>query len=158
MFPLIRGLTYATLFGALLLIVLPARVLDWSGVSRPGGFGVAQGAGAMVAVPGGALVAWCVVSFALVGRGTPAPFDPPRSLVVSGPYRVVRNPMYIGAGLAVLGAAIFYESAALLVSAVLFGLATHLFVRLYEEPTLSRTFGSEYDAYRSHIGRWLPKP
>ena len=63
---------------------------------------------------GGALALWCILAFALVGKGTPAPFDPPRRLVVAGPYRYVRNPMYIGAGLALTGAAMFYGSLRLL--------------------------------------------
>jgi len=65
-------------------------------------------AGILVGVAGGPLALWCILAFATVGKGTPAPFDPPRHLVVAGPYRYVRNPMYIGAGLALAGAAIFY--------------------------------------------------
>lgn len=156
MFPLIRGVVYGSLFVALLLVFLPARFLAWSGVSRPLNPGAAQFAGATVTLIGGALAIWCVVSFALVGGGTPAPFDPPGRLVVSGPYRFVRNPMYIGAGLALMGASLFYWSGALLGYTVLFLLATHLFVTFYEEPTLSRTFSSEYEAYRARVRRWLP--
>ena len=106
---------------------------------------------------GAALVIWCVFTFAFVGRGTPAPFDPPRRLVVRGPYRLVRNPMYLAAGLALGGAALFYQSIALAVYAGLFMALTHLFVWLYEEPTLRRTFGDEYEAYCQRVGQWLPK-
>ncbi|HUG42409.1 MAG TPA: isoprenylcysteine carboxylmethyltransferase family protein [Longimicrobiales bacterium] len=156
MFPLLRALIYGSLFVALLLVLLPARVLEWSGVSRPEPWGAAQAAGAAITVLGAAVAVWCVLAFALVGRGTPAPFDPPRRLVVSGPYRFVRNPMYIGAGLALAGASLFYGSAALLGYTALLGLVTHLFVTRYEEPTLSRTFGAEYTAYRSRVRRWRP--
>jgi len=82
--------------------------------------------------------------------------DPPRQLVVHGPYAFVRNPMYIGAGLALAGAALFYQSLALLTYAVVFLLVTHLFVLLYEEPTLRRTFGTDYASYCQKVGRWLP--
>ena len=99
----------------------------------------------------------CVLTFALLGRGTPAPFDPPRRLVIRGPYRFVRNPMYIGAGLALGGAALFYNSVWLLAYVVLFLLAAHIFVVWYEEPTLRRTFGEEYDSYCRRVRRWWPK-
>ena len=108
-------------------------------------------------IAGGALALWCIVTFALVGRGTPAPFDPPRRLVVQGPYRYVRNPMYVGALLALCGGALFYRSIPLVGYAALFLLATHVFVVGYEEPTLGRLFGAEYDEYRERVGRWLPR-
>ncbi|UCG76091.1 MAG: isoprenylcysteine carboxyl methyltransferase, partial [Gemmatimonadota bacterium] len=94
--PLLRALTYASLFVALVLVLLPARLLEWTGVTRPP-VGAVQLIGAAAAIAGGLLALWCVLTFAVVGRGTPAPFDPPRRLVVQGPYSVVRNPMYIGA-------------------------------------------------------------
>lgn len=156
MFPLIRGLVYASVFVGFVLVFLPARILEASGVNRPPGMGVPQVAGMVITLVGAAIVVWCVVSFALAGRGTPAPFDPPRRLVVSGPYRFVRNPMYIGAGLALLGASLFYGSAALLGFTAFFALVTHIFVILYEEPVLSRMFGPAYDAYRARARRWLP--
>jgi protein-S-isoprenylcysteine O-methyltransferase Ste14 len=134
---LIRAITYATLFIGLVLVVLPAQVL-----SR---------AGAAVAIG-------CILSFALVGRGTAAPFDPPRRLVVRGPYRHVRNPMYLGAGLALAGAALFYETGVLWAYAGGFLLLTHLFVVLYEEPTLRETFGEDYKAYCRRVHRWWPIP
>jgi len=93
---------------------------------------------------------------AFVGKGTPAPFDPPRRLVVRGPYRFVRNPMYIGAALALAGAALFYGSWPLLGYMGLFLLITHLFVRLYEEPVLRRLFGTEYEEYCRVVRRWRP--
>ena len=110
-----------------------------------------------VGVAGGAVALWCVLTFALVGKGTPAPFDPPRHLVVAGPYRYVRNPMYLGAAFALAGAAIFYRSLALLGYVSLFLLTTHAFVVLYEEPTLRRLFGQEYRAYQARVRRWLPR-
>jgi protein-S-isoprenylcysteine O-methyltransferase Ste14 len=112
--------------------------------------------GLLIGSVGAAVALSCVFTFAFIGKGTPAPFDPPRRLVVRGPYRFVRNPMYIGAALAVAGAALFYESVALVVFVAGFLLVTHLFVVLYEEPTLRRTFGPEYESYCQRVHRWRP--
>ncbi len=144
------------LFIGLLLIYLPGRLLASSGVVRPEVVGAPQIAGIIVGVIGAVIALWCLFTFAFIGKGTPAPFDPPRRLVAAGPYRYVRNPMYIGAGLALLGAALFYMSLSILIYAGLFLLATHLFVVTYEEPTLRRTFGEEYEAYCHRVGRWWP--
>ena len=156
MFVLVRAVTYATLFISLVLIFLPARILSSAGIVQPAAIGAWQVTGAFVGAVGAALALSCVLTFALVGRGTPAPFDPPRRLVVRGPYRFVRNPMYIGAGLALAGAALFYQSWALLGYVAAFLLVTHLFVVLYEEPTLRRTFGKDYETYCEQTGRWWP--
>ena len=136
---------------------LPARVLSWSGIVRPAGIGLAQIAGVVVGASGAVLALWCIVTFTVIGRGTPAPFDPPRRLVVVGPYRLVRNPMYIGAGLALAGAALFYESWALLGYGAVFALVMHLFVVVYEEPTLRATFGADYVRYCERVRRWWPQ-
>jgi protein-S-isoprenylcysteine O-methyltransferase Ste14 len=157
MFILARAVTYATLFVGLVLIFVPARVLSSSGILRPTAIGIWQVAGMLLGTAGAALALSCIVAFVFVGRGTPAPFDPPRRLVVQGPYRFVRNPMYIGAGLALAGAALFYQSFALLAYIGVLFLFTHLFVAAYEEPTLRRTFGKDYVAYCERTGRWWPK-
>jgi protein-S-isoprenylcysteine O-methyltransferase Ste14 len=156
MFVLVRAVTYAALFIGLVLIYVPARLLSWSGIVRPAAIEVQQVAGMVIGAAGAAVALWCIFTFASIGRGTPAPFDPPRRLVIQGPYRFVRNPMYIGAGLALASAALFYESLPLLGYAGLFFLATHLFVVWYEEPTLRRTFGQEYEAYCRQVRRWWP--
>jgi protein-S-isoprenylcysteine O-methyltransferase Ste14 len=154
---LVRAITYATLFIALVLVFLPAQVLSRAGVTRPGSFEWPQLAGMVVAAVGATVAIGCILTFALVGRGTPAPFDPPRHLVVRGPYRYVRNPMYLGAGLALAGAALFYETAALWAYAAGFLVLMHLMVVGYEEPTLRRTFGADYETYCRQVGRWWPK-
>jgi protein-S-isoprenylcysteine O-methyltransferase Ste14 len=156
MFVLVRALTFASIFVAFVLVLAPARVLQWSGIGAPAAFGAAQLGGLAAVVAGAAVAIWCVLAFATLGRGTPAPFDPPRLLVVRGPYKFVRNPMYLGAGAALAGAALYYGSVALLAYLALFLAALHLFVVLYEEPTLTRTFGADYTAYRARVHRWLP--
>ena len=157
MFVLIRAVTYATLFIGLFLVFIPARLLERSGLAPRPGTDLVSGAGVAVAALGGALAVWCILTFATLGRGTPAPFDPPRRLVVRGPYRFVRNPMYLGAGLALLGAALVYRSAALAGYALAFLLVLHGFVLWYEEPTLRRLFGAEYDVYAGRVHRWWPR-
>lgn len=157
MFILFRTLTYASLFTALLLVFVPVRILERSGITTPDSFGVIQVIGIVLAVMGAGIAFSCVLTFALFGRGTPAPFDPPRRLVLRGPYGIVRNPMYLGAGLALIGAALFYSSTGLLTYACLFLLSAHLLVIFYEEPTLRRTFGAEYEEYVRRVRRWLPR-
>lgn len=156
-FIVIRAVTYATLFVGVLLVFLPARIVAVAGMTRPPGLGALEITGMVLAAAGAFLALWCVLAFALVGKGTPAPFDPPRRLVITGPYRHVRNPMYLGAALALAGAALFYRSPALLAYAVLFLTAAHVFVLGYEEPTLARLFGADYQAYRARVRRWLPR-
>ena len=156
MFVLVRAVTYAALFIGLVLIYLPARFLSWSGIVRPAAIEVQQVAGMVIGAAGAAVALWCIFTFATIGKGTPAPFDRPRRLVIRGPYRFVRNPMYIGAGLALASAALFYESWALLVYAGVFLLVTHFFVVWYEEPTLRRTFEQEYEEYCRQVRRWWP--
>jgi protein-S-isoprenylcysteine O-methyltransferase Ste14 len=154
---LFRATTYASLFIGFLLIYLPARMLAWAGVTPPATVGAEQIAGMVVGAAGAALALWCIFTFAWTGRGTPAPWDPPRRLVTSGPYRFVRNPMYIGAGFALGGAALYYHSWLLLAYMAFFRLAVHLFVIGYEEVALRQTFRDEYLAYCNRAGRWWPR-
>ena len=151
---LVRAVVYATAFVGLLLVFVPAQLLTWSGIPRPKSIGTPQIAGLVVATLGALLVVWCVLTFVAAGKGTPAPFDPPRRLVVSGPYRYMRNPMYFGAGLAISGAALFYQSIQLLAYASAFLLFFHFFVVFFEEPALQRTFGDDYESYSRQVRRW----
>ena len=88
MFIAFRAITYATLFIGFLLIYLPARVLSWSGIGRPAIRGP-QMMGMIVGTAGVGVALWCIFTFVRIGRGTPAPFDPPRRLVIRGPYQFV---------------------------------------------------------------------
>lgn len=114
-----------------------------------------------VAVPlfavGAVIYAWTVWNFAVIGRGTPAPIDAPRRLVVQGPHRFVRNPMYLGVLAVVAGWAIAYRSPGVLGYAALVALAFHAAVLFVEEPALRREFGDEYAAYCRSVRRWLPR-
>ena len=75
------------------LIYVPTRLLSWSGIARPAAIGAQQVAGIVIGAAGAAVALWCIFTFAVVGRGTPAPLDPPRRLVIRGPYSFMRNPM-----------------------------------------------------------------
>jgi protein-S-isoprenylcysteine O-methyltransferase Ste14 len=117
----------------------------------------ARPAGWALALAGSLLVLWCISTFAARGRGTPAPFDPPREFVAAGPYRYVRNPMYIGGFGVLVGAGLVVRSPSIIGLAVLFLLLVHLLVVLYEEPALDSRFGDPYLRYKSSVRRWLPR-
>ncbi len=110
--------------------------------------------GSAIALIGGIILLACVRDFYVSGRGTLAPWDPPRSLVVVGLYRYTRNPMYWGVGLLVLGQALLAGSPLMLGYAVFLGIAFHLRVVLKEEPFLASRFGQEWEAYRRAVPRW----
>ena len=95
--------------------------------------------------------------FVVVGLGTPAPIVPPTRLVVSGQYQHVRNPMYVAVLVIVLGQSLVLGSGILLEYAALLWFLFHLFVTLYEEPTLGSQFGTSYQVYRQNVRRWLPR-
>jgi protein-S-isoprenylcysteine O-methyltransferase Ste14 len=113
--------------------------------------------GVGIGVAGAALAASCIALFVTAGRGTPAPFDPPREFVARGPYRYVRNPMYLGGLAVILGAGLWLRSGSLALLAIAFFGLAHLFVIVYEEPALERRFGERYRAYQRAVRRWLPR-
>ena len=99
-------------------------------------------------------IAW---DFAVIGKGTPAPIDPPKRLVTRGLYRYSRNPMYISILTIIAAWAALFESAVLVVYAVVMFVIYSLIVRFFEEPHLAREFGHEYEEYAERVGRWLPR-
>jgi protein-S-isoprenylcysteine O-methyltransferase Ste14 len=119
--------------------------------------GLMKFVGVVPVVLGAAAYLWCAWNFVFTGCGTPAPVFPPKSLVVRGPYRFVRNPMYVAVGLVLGGEAILFQSYKLMIFGFLAWIAFHLFVVFYEEPTLRKKFGGPYEAYRQIVPRWIPK-
>ncbi|HEU0274989.1 MAG TPA: isoprenylcysteine carboxylmethyltransferase family protein [Candidatus Udaeobacter sp.] len=112
----------------------------------------------MVAVTLGVLiVSACAAVFVARGRGTPAIFDPPRKFVATGPYKFVRNPMYIGGSILLIGFGLYRQSLAILLYSVVIILLFHLYVIFIEEPGLESRFGKSYFAYKQSVNRWLPK-
>jgi protein-S-isoprenylcysteine O-methyltransferase Ste14 len=158
MFILFRAIVYATLFVASLLVFLPSWLLQGTGLTAPAVVGPPQAAGVALVVAGSCLVGWSILTFVFVGKGTAAPFDPPRRLVVTGPFRYLRNPIYVGAIAAMAGAALFLRSWGLVAYDAVVAVTLHVLVRIYEEPVLRRTFGDEYDAYCSRVPRWRAWP
>ena len=121
-------------------------------------FGVVFFVGAALIVSGGWLLLDSVfVRFAREGRGTLAPIDPPRFVVRGGAYRVVRNPMYVANVAIILGWGALFGAWELVAWAAVVQVAFHLFVVIYEEPTLERIFGEDYEDYRRDVGRWVPR-
>jgi protein-S-isoprenylcysteine O-methyltransferase Ste14 len=112
--------------------------------------------GSLLIALGAAIYGWTVWDFASFGMGTPLPIDAPKKLVVRGLYNYVRNPMYSGVILVVLGWAGVFAYGWLLLYALGVGLVVHLFVVGYEEPRLRVLFGEEYEMYRAAVGKWLP--
>lgn len=108
-------------------------------------------------VIGVAMLVWCFWDFLAKGKGTPAPIDPPRELVVSGLYKYVRNPMYVGVLLVIIGHFLWFGFWNLLIYAALVFLAFSSFVIFYEEPNLKQRFGAAYESYRQRVPRWFPR-
>ena len=113
---------------------------------------------AVPSVLGFAVALRCVWDFGWTGHGTPAPVAPPKRLVVTGFYRYVRNPMYVGFAAGWIGLWVVFGNAAPVAVAVVVAIAfgVHLFVVFYEEPALRKKFGAEYEEYCGHVNRWWP--
>ena len=146
----------------LFTLVAPGMVAGWlpwtlvRGESPAGG--VALPAALVLFALGGSIYSWCVWDFATFGRGTPAPIDAPKRLVVRGLYQLTRNPMYVGVLTVVLAWAVLFQATNVVAYAAVVALCFHSFIRLYEEPHLQREFGDEYAAYRAEVGRWVSRP
>lgn len=112
--------------------------------------------GVLLLVVGASIYVWCLCDFAREGRGTPAPMDPPRRLVIRGLYRVMRNPMYLGVLVSIAGWALLFHSGAIAIYGLSVATSFHLFVLLYEEPHLRKVFGSRYEQYCHRVRRWIP--
>jgi protein-S-isoprenylcysteine O-methyltransferase Ste14 len=113
--------------------------------------------GVVLMAVGGILGLVCVGMFVFRGEGTAAPFDAPRRFVAVGPYRYVRNPMYIGGWIMLIGFSLFHLSASMFLFSFLWLILAHLFVILYEEQVLARRFGQSYQSYKVSVRRWVPK-
>jgi len=149
----------AALFGTLFVIfwgwvALSVRRPDSAAV--PSASSGAGAVGATILAIGAMLALAAIVTFVVRGRGTPAPFDPPRVFVATGPYRFVRNPMYVGGWLALVGLGVVERSLAIVVFSLLWLSLAHLFVVSYEERTLAARFGAEYRDYCRRVPRWWP--
>ncbi len=152
----LRSLLYASAFIAFFAwIAFQLRAFDGSFSFALPAATVALGIILMLA--GAALAISCIATFVIRGRGTPALFDPPRQFVAIGPYRYVRNPMYIGGFALLFGLALSLRSISILLMTIVLMPLCHLLVVLHEEPSLKRKFGETYENYLVTVRRWLPR-
>ncbi|MGD8882468.1 MAG: isoprenylcysteine carboxylmethyltransferase family protein [Desulfobacterales bacterium] len=136
-------LTLSESLGASFELASPHQILFWLAL-LPAGVGLG-------------LAFWTVKLFKEVGKGTPAPWDPPGKLVIRGPYRHVRNPMIAGALLILLAEAILFQSWPIAVWMVVFFISSTIYFRFIEEKGLEKRFGDNYREYKAHVPRWIPR-
>jgi protein-S-isoprenylcysteine O-methyltransferase Ste14 len=140
---------------ALAFLALPGIVAFVVPLLMGTGYPFAHRVGVIPVVAGVLMLFWCVREFYVAGRGTLAPWSPPTALVVTGPYHVSRNPMYVAVLLILCGWAIGFGLLSLWIYAVAVAIAFHLRVVLSEEPFLARRHANEWRAYRRAVRRWV---
>jgi protein-S-isoprenylcysteine O-methyltransferase Ste14 len=153
---LLRSIFFTFLLPGTVTVLLPFWLISSRG-ARLSSHQALHYFGFPLIVIGATGLLWCIWDFFSKGRGTLAPFDQPKHLVVKGLYRYVRNPMYVSVTTILIGEAIFFMSVPILIEAGVFILLSHLFVTLYEEPALRRQFGQSYERYSRAVGRWMPR-
>jgi protein-S-isoprenylcysteine O-methyltransferase Ste14 len=138
-------------------LLIPLRLI--SAVDARGSLtlGIFRYLGILLILAGALIYLRCAWDFTFEGKGTPAPVDPPKELVVQGLYKYVRNPMYVGVLSIVVGQAVWFESMVLFGYTALVCLLFCSFVMLYEEPVLRHKFGDSYERYSKTVPRWLPR-
>ena len=136
---------------------VPWRICRWHVEAPLLGISLVRLVGGLLIAAGLTVLLDSFARFALQGLGTPAPIFPTRHLIVSGLYRYVRNPMYVAVVSLVLGQGLFFGSVRVLEYGFAVWVAFHLFVRVYEEPTLQKTYGQEYEEFRANVPRWFPR-
>ena len=144
------------------LVVVPGTVaglVPWylTGWDRRDHWPVLDVAGWILIAAGVVVLLHAFARFVVEGIGTPAPVAPTENLVVGGLYRYVRNPMYLAVGATIVGQALVLAQPVLFVYAAIFAVLVVAFVRGYEEPTLRRQFGEEYERYRRAVPGWWPR-
>jgi protein-S-isoprenylcysteine O-methyltransferase Ste14 len=160
-----RSKTGAVVGSLIFFGVAPGVVAGWIPCALSGwrlepaflGFPAGRIAGVILIVIGLGVLVDCFRRFALEGVGTPAPVAPTKYMVGSGPYRYVRNPMYLAVISIILGQALLLGSVSLLAYSGVVWLLFHLFVWTYEEPTLRKQFGESYRVYQTRVRRWWPR-
>ena len=150
----LKSALFAILLPGTVTVIVPSLILFHGHIafpSNPSSF-----VALLPLVVGISVLLRCIWDFAVSGRGTLAPVDPPKDLVVRGFYRYVRNPMYVGVLLILFSEAWLFSSRMLLLYAIGSFVTVHSFVLLYEEPYLRRKFGDAYVSYCQRVHRWLP--
>jgi protein-S-isoprenylcysteine O-methyltransferase Ste14 len=152
--PLLKTVVFTILVPGFVTVGAPYLLLG--GMPKPG-HGPLAWLGLLCLVAGAGIYFRTAWEFAVRGLGTPAPIAPTKFLVVSGLHRYVRNPMYIGVLLVILGEAALFRASVLASYAVVFWVLVNLFVTFYEEPTLGKQFGESYEQYLRTVPRWIPR-
>jgi protein-S-isoprenylcysteine O-methyltransferase Ste14 len=150
----IGSLVFLVLVPGVVAGLVPWLLTGWQPRS-PGPVAVVGGVAVVAA--GGIVLLSAFTRFVVEGVGTPAPVAPTERLVVGGPYRFVRNPMYLAVGATIVGQALVLGRPVLLAYAAIFGIVVAAFVRGYEEPTLAARYGEQYEAYRRAVPAWWPR-
>lgn len=155
-FALVRAIVVAAIFVSIWTWFFPRWFAMGKGVALVPRWSVAA---VVLMVIGGTIMVKCVWDFAWSGRGTPMPLDPPRRLVVNGFYRFVRNPMYVGMGVFLIGEALLLPAITreMLIMTLVLWIAVQILILAYEEPTLRRSFGEDYERYCKNVRRWIPR-
>jgi protein-S-isoprenylcysteine O-methyltransferase Ste14 len=156
---------FALLGTAMFLLLAPGTVAGyipwlidrWHVHASFFGFTALRIMGVLLMAVGAVILIEAFLRFALQGMGTPAPIFPTRHLVVRGSYRYVRNPMYVAVVSLILGQGFFFGDIRVLIYGLCAWLVSHLFVLIYEEPTLRRSFPGDYEGFTTHVPRWIPR-
>jgi protein-S-isoprenylcysteine O-methyltransferase Ste14 len=154
---LVRTLVFTVLVPGTVAVYVPQLLVSSSASRGTLPLGWFRYAGLIGMVIGAGIYLWCAWDFTFAGKGTPAPIDPPKELVVRGPYKYVRNPMYVGVLSAVIGQAVWFESRVLFLYALICFLLFCCFVVFFEEPALRTKFGDSYQDYCKRVPRWIPR-
>lgn len=137
--------------------LIPWSITGWRIEPALWGIEPLRWVGGLLLLLGAVLLIETFSRFALQGLGTPAPIASTKTLVVTGSYRFVRNPMYVAVVSLILGQALLFGSVGALVYGLIVWATVHMFVLTYEEPTLSASYGAQYDQYRANVRRWIPR-
>jgi len=157
LWPTIGTIVFVIVVPGTVVVYVPFRLSGWQIAAPFFSMGAIRWAGVLLAACAVPVFTDFILRFVREGRGTPAPVAPTRHLVVHGTFRYVRNPGYVAVVALLVGQALFFGSTAVLLYALGVLAAFHLFVVLYEEPTLRRQFGAEYEAYCRRVPRWIPR-
>ena len=152
----LKNLLFTLVVPGTVAVYLPVWFATSSGATLGGPFTAGRAAALALLLIFAAIYFWSLWFFVKDGRATPAPIDPPKVLVIRGPYRFVRNPMYVGVCLALIGWTLWFGMPGLLWVLAGYLAIVATFVRFYEEPTLQRLFGVQYQRYRAHVRGWIP--
>ncbi len=155
--PIYRGFAYATLVAVIAFIGFPYLVLRATASFPSIGLPLIEYMGIFFFLLGFVFFYLPVYLFAAYGYGTPAPFDPPKKLVTHGIFGVIRNPMYLGVFIVLLGESLIFKSFSLLAASFVIWLLLHLYVIYVEEPALVERYGDEYVEYVISVPRWFPR-